>query len=192
MADEKFETWGVLVDSLTDAIKLASKTPKFRIRMQFDEEERFDFLCKTLIKQPHGLEVFRDCCIAVDELAMFVSSQWMPDNLRNLIRLGRHTGAGLIATTQRPPDIHPFIRSQAKQQYLFQMHEPADLQVFAKRVPQVERLTQLRIGEYILWQPLATNENFSLTLSRESLSPQSTELSNDLQPRNENEESNTQ
>lgn len=155
MGDPKFESWGVCCDSLEDAIHLAGKTEKFRIRLQFADVERFDYLCKCLVKKPHGLEVFRDVTMAVDELAIFTNPHWMPEGLSNLVRLGRHTGAKLLATTQRPPDINIFIRSQCKENYLFQMHEKADLDTFRNRLPDPERLVRLKVGEFILWNPTA-------------------------------------
>ena len=60
MADPKFENWGVLVDNVEDAVRLAKKTDRFRVRMQFDEVERFDFLCKLHVKQPHGFQLFEN------------------------------------------------------------------------------------------------------------------------------------
>jgi len=157
MDDEKFETWGVSCDTAEDAFHLAWKCrtegKPFRIKLQSDDVEMFDYFCKLLIKQPYGHGAFTDTAIAVDELALFCSPSWMPDGLRHLVRLGRHTNARLYATTQRPPDINPFIRSQAKEIYLFQMHEPADLDVFRKRIESPERLITLQQGEYILWYP---------------------------------------
>jgi hypothetical protein len=153
MADPKFQDWGILVDNLEDGIKLATRQPKYRVRMQFSSMEQFEMLCYFHVKRPHGAEVFWNSLIAVDELAFFCSSAWIPPNLTNVIRLGRHNQARFIATTQRPPDINTFIRSQAKEQYLFQMHEPGDLDYFRKRIPNVEQLTQLKRGQYILWTP---------------------------------------
>lgn len=155
MADPKFEDFGVVVDDMADAVHLAQKTEKFHIRFQFTDIERFDFICRTMVKRPHGYETFRDCTLAVDELALFTNPHWMPPGLSDLVRLGRHTGAKLLATTQRPPDINIFIRSQCKENYLFQMHEKADLDTFRGRLPDPERLVRLKIGEYILWNPTA-------------------------------------
>lgn len=160
MADRKFENYGVLVDTCKDAVVLArrcyeEKKP-FHIRMQTADVDHFNFFCRLLVKQPFGLDAFRNTLIVVDELAMFCSSNWMPEHLSNLVRLGRHTMGGLWATTQRPPDINPFIRSQAKEVYLFQMHEQADLDVFRKRIENVDRLIKQKQGEYILWNPQNT------------------------------------
>ena len=155
MADEKFEDFGIVCDSTADAVALAAKTEKFRIRLQFSDVERFDFICKLLVKKPHGYQAFENCTLAVDELALFTNPHWMPPALNDLVRLGRHTGSKLIATTQRPPDINIFIRSQCKENYLFQMHEKADLDTFRNRLPDVERLVKLKIGEFILWNPSA-------------------------------------
>jgi len=153
MADKHFENWGVLCEDCESAVHLARQTEKFHIRMQFAEPERFNFMCKLLVKRPMGHEAFPNTLIVVDEIAMFCSPQWMPESLSDLVRLGRHTNAQLIATTQRPPDIHPFIRSQAKEWYLFQMHEERDLDVFKRRVPNVEQLINLQQGAFILWLP---------------------------------------
>src|SRR5438477_214086 len=79
MGDRKFDNWGVLCEDCESAIHLARRTPKFRIRLQFAEPERFNFMCRLLVKRPMGLEAFQDTLIAVDELSMFCSPQWMPD-----------------------------------------------------------------------------------------------------------------
>lgn len=155
MGDEKLESWGVVVASLEDAIHLAQKTEKFRIRLQFADTQRFDFLCKCCVKKPHGFEVFRDVCIAVDELALFCSAHWMPESLANAVRLGRHTNTRLIATTQRPPDIHPLIRSQAKEWWIYQMHLPGDVDWLKKIIGEelAQKTLTLSVGEKIIWTP---------------------------------------
>jgi hypothetical protein len=155
MADPKFEDFGVVCDTVEDAVALAGKTENFRIRLQFSDVERFDFICRLMVKRPHGYQAFTECTLAVDELALFTSPHWMPPGLNDLVRLGRHTGGKLIATTQRPPDINIFIRSQCKENYLFQMHEKADLDTFRGRLENPEELVKLKIGEYKLWNPSA-------------------------------------
>jgi len=155
MADPKFEDWGVIVDNCKDLVKLATKTERFNIRVQFDEVERFDFICSLTLRKPHGLEVLPDTCIAVDEISSFCSPYYMPKYFGGLIRLGRHSNARFIGTTQRPPDINPLILSQAKEWYLFQMHLPRDVEYLKKFVPEIDKVRTLKIGEYILWTPEA-------------------------------------
>jgi hypothetical protein len=155
MSDPKFEDFGVWCENVSDAVALARKTEKFRIRLSFKDEDQFDFLCSLMVRKPEGLEAFKDCTLAIDELAIFTTPHYIPEGLENLVRFGRHTGAKLIATTQRPPDINIFIRSQCKENYLFQMHEKADLDTFRNRLPDVEQLVRLKIGEHILWNPSA-------------------------------------
>lgn len=157
MADPKFQEWGILVESCEDVVKLARRTEKFHIRLQFDDVERFDFICKLLVKSPHGLEAFPKTCIAVDEVSMFCSPYFMPQSFKDLIRLGRHTEASFIGTTQRPPDIHTLILSQAKEWYLFQMHLPRDIDYLKKFVPDIERARNLKTGEHILWKPTSND-----------------------------------
>lgn len=165
MGAEQFENWGVVCDSLADGLRLAERCIAsdlpYRIRFQFSDVDRFNFLCSLGVKKPHGKGALRDFCIAVDELAMFCSSQWLPSSLENIVRLGRHTGCRFMATTQRAPDIHPFIRSQAKEQYLFQTHEPADLDYYRKRLQEPERLITLKVGECLLWTPGQTEKFLS-------------------------------
>lgn len=157
MADPKFQEWGVLVESCEDVVKLAARTEKFHIRVQFDDVERFDFLCKLLVKSPHGHGAFPNTLIAVDEVSMFCSPYFMPQSFKDLIRLGRHTGAKFLGTTQRPPDIHTLILSQAKEWYIFQMHLPRDIDYLKKFVPDIERARNLKTGECILWTPQPTD-----------------------------------
>jgi hypothetical protein len=153
MADPKFQEWGVLVDSPKDALRLASRTENFHIRMQFDDVDAFDFICSLCVKQPHGLEVLNSSCVAVDELSLLCTPHWIPEHLANLIRLGRHTDAKFIATTQRPPDINQLVLSQAREWHLFQMHLPRDVDYLKKFVPDIERVRSLPRGEAIVWTP---------------------------------------
>jgi Cdc6-like AAA superfamily ATPase len=155
MAATQFEQWGVLCDTYEDALTLMARTPKFHIRLQLKDPDKFDRFCSLFVKKPHGLEKFHNVCVAVDEISRFCSSNWIPDKLDDIIRLGRHTNCRFIATSQRPTDVHINIRANSKEIYLFQMHEPADLDAFRKRVPNPERLIQLKVGEYILWNPSA-------------------------------------
>lgn len=159
MADPKFQNWGIAVDNYRDAYRLAAKTKKFHIRLQTDKVEEFDFLCRLLVKKPHGEEVFPNTLIAVDEISMFCSPYYMPQSFKDLIRLGRHTGAKFMGTTQRPPDIHSLILSQAKEWYIFQMHLPRDLETLKKFVPDIERARNLKTGEFILWTPTTQTAN---------------------------------
>lgn len=166
MADPKFSDFGVTVESAEDALHLALKSGNkgsFRIRLQFSDVERFAFLCSALIKKPHGRGLLNNSCIAVDELSLFCTSYWAPEELKSLIRLGRHTGARMIATSQRPADIHSLILSQTKELYLFQMHLPRDVDYLRKFVPDIERVKILKRGEFILWTPGEQTpiENFS-------------------------------
>lgn len=152
MADPKLEEWGILCDTVKDAVHLAGKGGNFRIRMQFSQVERFDFICKFAME-------IGDCSIYVDELALFCSPHWMPDNMQNVIRLGRHQGVRFVATTQRPPDIHSLVLSQAKRWYLFQTHLPRDIQFLRQFVPDIERVLNLPVGECIVWSPTASVED---------------------------------
>jgi hypothetical protein len=166
MADPQFSDFGVTVETAEDAIHLALKSGargNFRIRLQFADVERFAFLCSALVKKPHGRGLLYNSCIAVDELSLFCSSYWAPEELKVLIRLGRHSGARLIATSQRPADIYSLILSQTKELYLFQMHLPRDVDYLRKFVPEIERVKNLKRGEFILWTPNEATpiENFS-------------------------------
>jgi hypothetical protein len=149
MADEKLAHYGVLCGSVTDVIELSTKkttSNNFHIRMQFDAPAQFAFVCKVAME-------LGECTIAVDELSLFCSSQWMPEELRKVIRLGRHRKVRFMATTQRPADIQSLILSQTKEAYIFQMHLPNDVDYLGKFIPGLERAQNLKQGEYILWTP---------------------------------------
>jgi hypothetical protein len=53
----------------------------------------------------------------------------------------------------------------SREQYLFQMHEPADIDYFAKRLSrdQLRALINLKTGEYIKWIPGTNEAGFSIT-----------------------------
>ncbi len=152
--DDKFNDWGVGVETCEDAVILASRTPKFRIKLHMDDVHQFDFMCKVA-----GL--MGPCCMAVDEMSFFMSPQWAPEHLKTIIRLGRKRRPNLgingrvafVGTSQRPPDCHSLLMSQAKQWYVFQTHMPRDIQFFRQFIPNPERLVNQQRGEYLLWSP---------------------------------------
>ena len=148
------ETWGVMVNSIADAVHLACKSPRFRIRLHTTNVEAFNFVCDVAMQ-------LGNCTIAVDEIALYCSSHYMPEKLARLIRLGRKARPDLriggrtafIGTTQRPSDIHNFILSQCKEWYIFQMHLPQHIAYLRGFVPQIEQAITLKQGEYLLWNP---------------------------------------
>jgi hypothetical protein len=149
MADEKLARFGILVDSAADMTVLATKetqSKKFHIRIQSDDTVIFDHACQLAMK-------LGNVRIAVDELSMFCNSNYMPPEFKKLVRLGRHKNAGLMATTQRPPDIQALIISQCQEMYLFQMHLPNDVRYLSQFVPDTDRLLNLKRGQFILWNP---------------------------------------
>lgn len=149
MADEKLERYGVLVSGAADAIALAAKSGSrgpFHIRLQVDDAGQFAMVCQAAMR-------LGNCCLWVDELSLFCSSAWIPEDFRKVIRLGRHRAVSVRATTQRPPDIQTLILSQTKEVYLFQMHLPNDIDYLNKFIPNVERCKTLARGQYILWTP---------------------------------------
>src|SRR5882672_3179938 len=160
--DALLESWGVAVTNCRDAVHLATKTPRFRIRMLFNKAEQFNFMCDIAMR-------LGNVTVAIDELALFCTSHWMPDNLEKIIRLGRkeRTELGIngrvsfIGTTQRPPDVHNFILSQAKDWYIFQMHLPQHVDYLRKFVPGIERALNLKQGEFIRWTPQKRNSSLT-------------------------------
>lgn len=151
--DFKFDDFGVICDTLEDAVTLATRTDKFRIRVEFKDERRVDALFNLGLKTPHGRGVLRDTVFAVDEFSFLCSSHHISDVMEGFIRLGRHSNNGLRYSCQRYVDITPICRSQANAIHLFNMHEPADLAMLSGIVNNANELPQLKVGEYITWQP---------------------------------------
>lgn len=149
MADEKLERYGVVCSGAADAVALAAKSGTagpFHIRLQVDDPGQFSIICQAAMR-------LGNCCLWIDELSLFCNSQWIPEDFRKVIRLGRHRAVSVRATTQRPPDIQTLILSQTKEVYLFQMHLPNDIDYLNKFIPNVERCKTLTQGAYILWTP---------------------------------------
>lgn len=116
---------------------------------------------EAVLKLGNGQEisVFEEACklvythlekvtLGVEEIASLVSPGFAPEYLRKIIRFGRHSSISLYATTQRPPEIPPVIRSQLTKLISFAQHEPNDLKYIAQAANKdfADRLKGL--GEY--------------------------------------------
>lgn len=129
-------------------------------RIVFDPEDP-----EAVLKLASGQEisVFEEACklvythlenvtLGVEEIASLVSPGFAPEYLRKIIRFGRHSSISLFATTQRPPEIPPVIRSQLTKLISFAQHEPNDLKYIAQAATQdfASRLKGLSAYRYLV------------------------------------------
>lgn len=87
----------------------------------------------------------------VDELGLYVDSHSFDSPaFEEIVRLGRHYGQSFHGLTHRPTDLPKLLRQGADCMYLFQTHEPDDIDYFARRIgkPAAQALPTLPV-----WRP---------------------------------------
>lgn len=109
------------------------------------ESPRKDFETVCQLIMAAGNTVF-----VVDEVDMYFDDGQPSEAFGDVIRRGRHNDIELIGITQRPRQMGE-IRSMANVLYIFETHEPSDLQYYKQSFSErlVERIRQLRQYEYV-------------------------------------------
>lgn len=116
------------VQSLGDALK--DVTPRTRFRFSFvptaGKEEDGDFLAAYA-------RAVGDCTVVYEEIDLLCSPHYLPDNLSDSIRRGRHYNVSLIAVSRSPAEVSRLLTSQAHQFYIFRFSEPRQIDYFRAR-----------------------------------------------------------
>lgn len=146
---------------------IASSDKPFRIIFSPDdpEEEKelvtgeklklFDYVCKAI------LENMTNMTFAVEEVANYIVSGQAPEYLKKLARYSRHSAINLYATTQRPADIPPVLRSQITRLIAFRQHEPADIDWCAHALGNKDEAQTLRDLRVFKWPgPLLSGKHY--------------------------------
>lgn len=103
----------------------------------------FDTVCKIVMAAG-------DTVFVVDEVDMYFDKGEPSEAFSDVIRRGRHNDIDLVGITQRPRQMGE-IRSMANEVYIFETHEPSDLQYFKQSFSEklVEMIKRLKQFEYV-------------------------------------------
>lgn len=88
--------------------------------------EEFPLLCRYLRDTP-----FEDTIFLVDEVSMVTTPYEIPLEFQDIIRFGRHNRIAVVMTAQRPIDVNRDLTAQCNHLFIFNQHEPRDVQYFS-------------------------------------------------------------
>lgn len=121
----------------------------------------FETVCKLVMAAG-------DMIFLVDEVDMYFNESEPPEPFADIIRRGRHHDIDLIGITQRPRRMGE-LRSMAEIIYIFDTHEPSDLQYFKTSFDDklVEKIKRLKQYEYVLVELPYDNEKILIGKERD-------------------------
>ncbi len=121
-----------------DALKQLFDKPRFRLVMEFsidNDEAEFNEACALVYH-------FGDVLLVVEEIHHFATPQHLPKKLKELYLTGRHQNVALIATTQRPAELHKTVLSQSHFVFAGRVFEPNDIAYLSKFMYQAAKKLQ--------------------------------------------------
>lgn len=110
-------------DDFSQKIKENFDKNKFRIIMEFSldaDAEEFNEACNLVYHTGN-------CLLVIEEIHHFASPHMLPKKLKELYLTGRHQNIALIATTQRPAELHKTVISQSHFIFAGRVFEPNDI-----------------------------------------------------------------
>jgi hypothetical protein len=141
------------------------------------DKRRFRYPVR-LVDDEDALKVLRvvyemeDVLIVVEETSFYTNPNYLPDELKRLVRYGRHKRISQIYVSRRPAEIHRDLTAQSDLIVSFRQHEPADIKYLSAVMgPQAAMLPTLpKYGVMVSGEleraPLAVLERMSATPSR--------------------------
>ena len=111
------------------------------------DDEDFGFVC--------GLcENLGDLTFIVEEVDNYATPNFMPIELKRLLKYGRHFGISMIFVSRRPAEINRLITSQSQRFICFTIIEPGDVRYLTSILgPVAKVLRTLKKLEFVDWSP---------------------------------------
>jgi SpoVK/Ycf46/Vps4 family AAA+-type ATPase len=94
-----------------------------------------------------------NCWLFVDEIDLYMNHMNADENLRKIIRYGRHRGVNLVAIAQRPANVHRDLTAQSDYIVIFSTVENRDVEYLAKRIGQenAEKIRRLPLYKPLVY-----------------------------------------
>src|SRR2546425_2137490 len=118
-----------------------------------DIQEDFTFLAEMVYGQGHVL-------FAVEEIPLLCSASYLPPELGQLVRLGRHRSLSFLWTAQRAAEVSRTLTAMTDVFILFSNTEPRDLDAIADRcgIAIAEKVSRLPLHGFIVWDVISRKE----------------------------------
>ena len=115
--EDRYNSAGVVV---YDPVHLAELMEGERFRVVFRPQDKEAVRWAFLL----GYEK-QNCTLLVEEISQYATAGQMCEGMEDVIRFGRHQNCRIVATTQRPADVHKLLVSQSEI-YLGKLFETND------------------------------------------------------------------
>lgn len=104
---------------------------KFRLIFRFNPDDDPKIKQETFNQVLRLAFNFRHLQVVIDEIQLFATPQFLPEQLKNLLFIGRHRGISVVCITQRPGQLNKSILAQSFHVFVGQLHERNDLRVIS-------------------------------------------------------------
>lgn len=105
--EERYLSAGVHVHNVDDVAEIVERSPVFRIVFRSEVEDDIRWLFRLS-------RAAKNLVILVEEASQYkMGSSAVSEDFQKTVRFGRHDGVRIVATTQRPSDVHKLLISQS-------------------------------------------------------------------------------
>lgn len=141
-------TW----EEFSEAIRATAAAARFKIVYQFDIEATND---DAVFNEAMRILYYRgSICVVIEEVHVFASAHYLPQWLREALLTGRHRKMALIATSQRPAELHKTLLSQSHHIFSGTLHEKNDVNYLASVMGEAAfSLSQLKPFHFLHFRP---------------------------------------
>lgn len=149
----------LVAERLEDVVDLVGR-PKFRVCYSPLEAEDTVYLAGAAL-------VARDCVVVVEEVSQIIGIEAPPAVRREwkrFVRLARHRGCRLVATTQRPADSDKLLVAEADL-LIGRLQEPNDRR-YLRDLGRLDRETVDSLLELEPWQWYSTSQGIVVSFDR--------------------------
>ena len=84
-----------------------------------DELKALEFACRVA-------SALKNVCLIIEEVDTYATPNVIPNELKRLLKVGRHYGVSMIFVSRRPAEINRLITAQTRRFVLFRTTEPND------------------------------------------------------------------
>ncbi len=139
-------------DEFCEAVKGSHGLKRFKILFQFDIEE--DNHSAVFDEAMRVIYYRGDLCVVVEEVHHFATAHHLPKWLKEVLLTGRHRALALIATSQRPAEVHKTLLSQCHHIFCGTLNEANDVKYLASVMGSAaRRVAALKPFQFVHFRP---------------------------------------
>jgi hypothetical protein len=139
-------------DEYCAAILASVGKKRFTILYQFDLEQ--DSHAEEFNQALRILYYRGSACAVIEEVHNFATAHYLPKWFKEILLTGRHQNLALIATSQRPAELHKTLLSQCHHIFCGSLHEKNDINYLSSVLGDAaDSVSSLKIGRFLHYRP---------------------------------------